>query len=180
MIRQADKFVGNSDSAWTHPPLKVGPAVCPQCDAIMVTPTISPADDLHDGRREEADPVRPPLAVVDVSLPAPVRVLLQHLQESRRASRAQHTITAAPHTAEGGPWAESHHNDVSGANVEGRGVVEVPVVLQGSDLQNAGRICGGHAHVTSGHDGNLSLFGSIFKKSASTEVRGCLLRAEEN
>lgn len=180
MIRQADTFVGNSDSRRL---LKVGPGVCPQCDVIAVTPTISPADDLHDGRREEADPVRPPLGVVDVSLPAPVRVLLQHLQESGRASRGQHT-TAASHTAEGGPWAESHHNDVSGTNVEGRGVVEVPVVLKGSDLQNAGRICGGHAHVTSGHDGLVATAAIVvwinIQKIWITEALGCMLRAEEN
>lgn len=41
--------------------------------------TVPPADHLHDGRGEEAHPVRPPLVVVDVSLPTSVYVLLQHL-----------------------------------------------------------------------------------------------------
>lgn len=42
--------------------------------------TAPPADHLHDGRREEAHSVCPSLAVMDVTLPPAVYVLLQHLQ----------------------------------------------------------------------------------------------------
>lgn len=43
-------------------------------------PTAPPVQHLHDGGREVAHPVRPPLLVVNVTLPAAVRVLLQDLQ----------------------------------------------------------------------------------------------------
>lgn len=107
-------------------------SVCPTCPL-----TVSPADDLHDGRREEANAVRPSLRVVDVALPAPVHVLFQHLQRGQRGH-----VTWSP-DAEMMKEAWPHRDDVSCSNVEGRRVVEVPVILQRSDLQDACRICGG-------------------------------------
>lgn len=40
--------------------------------------------------------------------------------------------------------ARPHRDDVSGSDVEGCRVVEVPVILQRSDLQDTSRICGGN------------------------------------
>lgn len=60
------------------------------------TPTAPPVQHLHDGGREVAHPVGAPLLVVDVTLPAAIRVLLQHLQ--RGGSR--HTLSLARSLAE--------------------------------------------------------------------------------
>lgn len=57
------------------------------CDSVMTsqrdTPTVSPTDDLHHGRREEANSVHPSLRVVNVSFPPAVHVLLQDLRTHR-------------------------------------------------------------------------------------------------
>lgn len=56
------------------------------CDTMMTsqcpcrTLTVSSADDLHNGRREEPNSIHSSLRIVDVSFPPAVNVLLQHLQ----------------------------------------------------------------------------------------------------
>lgn len=54
-------------------------------------PTTPPVKHLHNGRGEEAHPVRSPLLVVDMTLPAAVGVLLQHLHPgSTRNTESSH------------------------------------------------------------------------------------------
>lgn len=61
--------------------------------------TVPPADDLHDGRGEEAHSVHASLAVVDVAFPASVHVLLQHLQRTSALTSDHHSRMVSVRTS---------------------------------------------------------------------------------
>lgn len=96
--------------------------------------TCSLTDDFSDGRGEVPDPIGAFLSVVDVPLPPPVRMLLQDLPRGREG-RGWYP----------GPWQgrgmesreQPHRDDISCPDVESSWVMEVPKILQSSDLQDS-------------------------------------------
>lgn len=96
-------------------------------------PTCSFADDFGNGGGEVPDAIGALLSVVDVPLPPPVGMLLQDLRgdEEDRAGTRQRRGRGT------GSGEQPHRDDISCPDIESSRIVEVPKILQSSDLQDS-------------------------------------------
>lgn len=96
-------------------------------------PTCSFADDFGNGGGEVPDAIGALLSVVDVPLPPPVGMLLQDLRgdEEDRAGTRQRWGQGT------GSGEQPHRDDISCPDIESSRIVEVPKILQSSDLQDS-------------------------------------------